>query len=132
MARLSRNRIRAWTPAHAAPELLDGARLSTASDLFAAACVIYELAGGKQPFGHLGARAMGKQHPGQSLDRPANLPAKVWPALRQALALDPAARQSGARVLQQALVMPPLSLLRRWFGQPEGYLADTESPHVQP
>ncbi|HEN8799859.1 TPA: hypothetical protein U8251_002449 [Pseudomonas putida] len=39
---------------------------------------------------------MGKQHPGQSLDRPANLPAKVWPALRQALALDPAALRPSA------------------------------------
>ncbi|NIX93464.1 serine/threonine protein kinase [Pseudomonas fulva] len=132
LARLSRNRISAWTPAYAAPELLDGAPLSTASDLFAAACVIYELAGGKQPFGRLGARSMGEQHPGQSLDRPANLPAKVWPALRQALSLDPAARQSGVRVLQQALAAPHLSLLRRWFGQPQGYLADTESPHVHP
>lgn len=131
LARLSRNRIIAWTPAYAAPELLDGAPLSTAADLFAAACVIYELAGGKQPFGRLGARAMGEQHPGQLLDQPANLPAKIWPALRLALAPDPAARQSGARELQQVLAGPQLSLWRRWFGRPPRHHAQRESPDVQ-
>jgi len=132
LAKLSRQRISAWTPAYAAPELLDGAPLSPASDLFAAACVIYELAGGKQPFGRDGAQAMHAQHAEQPLERPANLPKNVWPALRQALALDPAARQAGARELQLALAAPRLSLLRRWFGQPQGHLADRESPHVQP
>nr|WP_314873988.1 serine/threonine-protein kinase [uncultured Pseudomonas sp.] len=132
LARLSRQRLDAWTPAYAAPELLDGAPLTPLSDLFAAACVIYELAGGKQPFGRNGARASQELRIGQPLARPSNLPAKIWPALRQALALDPAARQAGIRELQQALAAPRHSLLRRWFGPPQQYLAHRTILHVQP
>lgn len=115
LARISRNRVSAWTPAYAAPELLAGATLSPATDLFAAACVIYELASGKQPFGRLGVRPMGEQRASQSLERPANLPAKVWRALRRALTLAPRARQASAYELQQALTCPSSPFLRRWL-----------------
>ncbi|MFK3774158.1 serine/threonine-protein kinase [Pseudomonas sp. NPDC089406] len=127
LAKLSRQRISAWTPAYAAPELLDGAPLSPASDLFAAACVIYELAGGKQPFGRDGA-GLHSEPP----ERPATLPAKAWPALQQALATDPAARRISFHQLHHTLATTGGSWLRRWFSKRDGLHSDRESLHVQP
>ncbi|MBF3245186.1 serine/threonine protein kinase, partial [Pseudomonas aeruginosa] len=53
LPQLSRGRIDAWTPGYAAPELLEGAPLSPAADLYALACVLYELADGRHPFRRL-------------------------------------------------------------------------------
>lgn len=96
---LSRSRLNAWTPAYAAPELLAGGGLSARSDLYGAACVLYELAQGKRP---------GERRP---LVRPRQLPRHCWPALRSALALDPEHRNVGIDALREALV----SRRRHWF-----------------
>ena len=50
LPRFQRERFVACTRAYAAPELLDGGPLSIETDLYAVACVLYELASGQLPF----------------------------------------------------------------------------------
>ncbi|WPO00463.1 serine/threonine-protein kinase [Pseudomonas sp. MUP55] len=83
LASVSRSRVNAWTRAYAAPELLAGGELTLATDLYAAACVLYELAHGAR---------LGECPPGQGLTRPRQLPRRCWPALQVALAHDPQRR----------------------------------------
>jgi len=99
---LSRNRLNAWTPAYAAPELIAGGALSASADLYGAACVLYELAQGGRP---------GEPSPNQALPRPRQLPRHCWPALRSALVRDPEHRCITVAELREALGEPR----RRWF-----------------
>ncbi|MDR2308140.1 MAG: serine/threonine protein kinase [Paucimonas sp.] len=99
---LSHGRFEAWTPAYAAPELFEGGTPSTASDLYAVACVLYELVTGRHPFDRvlsLKAREQGLQY---SLRTPEGMPGKAWSALRKALAFDPGQRDIGAGQLRDA------------------------------
>ncbi|PRA23037.1 serine/threonine-protein kinase [Pseudomonas poae] len=89
---LNRSRLNAWTPAYAAPELLAGGCLSTRTDLYAGACVLYALAHGKR----LGERG------NQAVSRPQRLPRACWPALRFALAVDPERRNICVDELREA------------------------------
>ncbi|MGY2374115.1 serine/threonine-protein kinase [Pseudomonas sp. SDO524_S393] len=73
---LSRSRFNAWTPSYAAPELLNDGVLSSAADLYGAACVLYDL-------------ALGKRGEGERSLRPRQWPRYCWPALRAALSADP-------------------------------------------
>ncbi len=99
---LSRGRLNAWTPAYAAPELMAGGALSTRTDLYGAACVLYDLAQGQR----LDGRQLDQQLP-----RPRRLPRHCWPALRSALAADPEQRNVSIAELREALAGPR----RRWF-----------------
>lgn len=99
---LSRSRLNAWTPAYAAPELMAGERPSTSTDLYGAACVLYELAGGRRP---------GERQGNQQLLRPRQLPRHCWPALCSALALDPEQRTVCVAELRDVLG----SRRSRWF-----------------
>ncbi|MGC3520099.1 protein kinase domain-containing protein, partial [Pseudomonas aeruginosa] len=78
-----------WTPGYAAPELLEGAPLSPAADLYALACVLYELADGRHPFRRLPSNQAREQGLERQLRAPRHLPRRCWPALRTALSLDP-------------------------------------------
>ena len=80
---LSRNRLNAWTPAYAAPELIAGGLPSASADLYGAARVLYEMAEGRRPV---------EPQRNQRLPRPRQLPRQYWPLLRSALAIDPEQR----------------------------------------
>ncbi|MDR6180571.1 serine/threonine-protein kinase Stk1 [Pseudomonas sp. SORGH_AS 211] len=88
---LSRGRFNAWTVRYAAFELLEEGRLTPAGDLYACACVLYELATGKHPYRRLSAKQA------RSLqiepERPLVMPTEAWQVLRKALEIDPARRQ---------------------------------------
>lgn len=99
---LNRSRLNAWTPAYAAPELKRGGCLSASTDLYGAACVLYELAHG---------RRSGPRQPHQPLPRPHHLPRHCWPALRSALAMDPQHRNVTVAELREALGCRPW----HWF-----------------
>lgn len=120
LPQLSRERFHAWTPGYAAPELLEGAPLSPATDVYAAACVIYELAGGKHPFKHLAAQQVREQRRRHRLKRPRNLPPKAWPALRLALMQDVKVRRITVQELHDAIAPHSFTLLQRWFVQRHG------------
>ncbi|WP_085579016.1 MULTISPECIES: serine/threonine-protein kinase [unclassified Pseudomonas] len=109
---LSRERFNAWTPGYAAPELLEGRPLSASADVYGAACVIYELAGGKHPFRRLPSTQARDEGLDRGLEAPDNLPKHCWPALRTALAFDAAQRTVTARQLHEALSADPSWLQR--------------------
>lgn len=88
LPRLSRRRFSAWTPRYAALELLEGASLSVAADVYALGCLLYELSAGQHPFARLDARQAKASQLDKQLSRPRNLPPQCWPALRTALAFD--------------------------------------------
>lgn len=114
LPRLSRSRFAAWTPRYAAPELLDGAPLSAAADVYAVACVLYELCSGQHPFRRQSAKqAKAMELP---LHAPADMPRALWPALRAALEFDPAQRSSLPRLLRAFREQQrPASRLPRWL-----------------
>lgn len=113
LTHLSRKRFNAWTPGYAAPELLDGAPLSVRTDLYAVACVIYELADGQHPWRRLPANQVRDLRPPLKLSFPRQLPKRCWPALRCALAFDPAARDITLGQLREGLASVGTSWLQR-------------------
>ncbi|HEY2463111.1 MAG TPA: protein kinase [Steroidobacteraceae bacterium] len=85
----------ALTPAYASCELLEGKVADARDDLFALACLSYELLAGEHPFQHrrsTEARAM-KAAP----SRPPGLTGRQWKALMQGLAWDRADRPASVR-----------------------------------
>lgn len=120
LPKLSRKRIAAWTPRYAALELLDGEGLTSTSDIYGLACVLYELISGLHPYSRLTAKQAKSMGQDKSLQKPANLPAHCWPALRQALAFDKEARQIDARGLLHAFSAPRPGLFGRLLGRTIG------------
>jgi serine/threonine-protein kinase Stk1 len=100
---LSRDRFNAWTPGYAAPELLEGQPLSASADVYGVACVLYELSGGKHPFRCLPSTEARDGRLDRELQAPKNLPKHYWPALRTALAFDPAKRTITAAQLRDTM-----------------------------
>lgn len=107
LPKLARDRFAALTPSYAAPELLDGADPTPDSDVYAAACVIYELYQGEHPFQRLSAK--------QALERklvpqaPTSMPLPVWKALQPALSLDSGRRDRSVGPLRAAFQKAPRS-----------------------
>jgi serine/threonine-protein kinase Stk1 len=114
LPRLSRDRVHAWTPGYAAPEVLDGKPLSAAADIYSIACVLFELASGEHPFALLDAVQARKQQLHRALTPPPNLPRQCWPSLCQALSFQPKARVT-ARQLCEAFRTAPRAPNWRWF-----------------
>jgi serine/threonine-protein kinase Stk1 len=119
LPRLCRSRFAAWTPRYAAPELLDGAALSSAADVYAAACVIYELCSGQHPLRRLSAKqAKALELPLSAAD---GLPKSLWPILRAGLAYE-AEQRCGLADLLSAFrdYQAPSSRLPRWLKRQSG------------
>lgn len=112
LPRLRRDRFKAWTPCYAAPELLEGGQLSTKTDVFAIACVLYEMACGKRPFGGMLSAEARKQPRWRRLSAPSDLPLPFWPAIRVALALDVKKRTITARELHEAFCVSPIGRMQ--------------------
>ncbi|WDG48238.1 serine/threonine-protein kinase [Pseudomonas chlororaphis] len=119
LPQLSRSRFNAWTPGYAAPELLEGGALSASADLYAVACVIFELACGKHPYRRLPSTQARDERLDRTLQAPKNLPRHCWPALRAALAFDAAQRNICAQALRDAM-RADSSWLQRWFHRRNG------------
>ncbi|WP_237151362.1 serine/threonine-protein kinase [Pseudomonas sp. ADAK18] len=106
---LSRSRFNAWTPSYVAPELLDGAPLSANADLYAVACVLYELAQGRRACdGHLRNRSAARW------GSPGELPRHCWSALRVAMDFDPRCRTVTIGELQE-VIGRARGGIRGWF-----------------
>ena len=87
----------AMTPAYASPEMIDGLDPDPRDDVFALACIIYELLTGRHPFGRAPASVAraGNYIPQQ----PANLSPAQWRVLQAGLHFDRAKRVSSAEQL---------------------------------
>lgn len=99
LPRLQRHRIIAWTPGYAALELLEGNPPTAAADVYALACLIYELASGHHPYHHCTAKQAQAQRLERVLRCPPNLSRHRWRALQQALKINPASRRITAQEL---------------------------------
>jgi serine/threonine-protein kinase Stk1 len=115
LPRLQRERIAAWTPGYAALELLEGGVISQASDIYALACVLYELASGQHPYRHCSARQAKTQRLERTLTRPPNLPRACWRALQIALKINPIARRISAQELRAAFSEGNRPRCPRWL-----------------
>lgn len=111
---LRRQHFDAWTPAYAAPELLEGGRMTPLADVYAAACVMYELASGSHPFMRLDALCARAERLDRSLRMPRSLPPACRSVLRRALALDPRERRVQASELHRAFAQSPRERGRWW------------------
>lgn len=107
LPRLRRHRLNAWTPAYAAPELMEGGVLTPAADVYAVACVIYELACGTHPYLRLDAVRARAERLDRTLRMPRTLPPVCRSVLRRALALDAHERQVDAAALYSAFAQAP-------------------------
>lgn len=117
LPRLSRTRFKAWTTRYAAPELLEGAEPSAASDIYALGCLLFELASGQHPFRRLSAKQARAMALDKALRCPPTFPAHGWPALRAALAFDISERAASLHPLLDAFLRPAPSRLQRWLGR---------------
>ena len=100
--------LRALTPAYASPEMLLGQSADPRDDVFALACVTYELLAGRHPFGY--ANAVTAQREGAKLIPIENVHRKTWRALQHALALTRAERTASvAEFLKQLEPAHPIS-----------------------
>lgn len=113
---LARNRFAAWTPRYAAPELLDEGTLSVGTDIYAVACVIYELCHGQHPYRRLSAKQA--QGMNLALTPPTGMPDPVWKVLRKGLAFDAGRRIDDLAPLLAAFrAHPGIPRFSRWFGR---------------
>jgi serine/threonine protein kinase len=79
-----RNNSSAVTPAYASCELVEGQRADPRDDLFALACVAYELLAGQHPFQR--RRSTEARDLGLPIERPRGLTRRQWRTLAQGLA----------------------------------------------
>ncbi|MFL9918397.1 protein kinase [Paraburkholderia fungorum] len=76
----------ALTPAYASPEMIEHREPDPRDDIYALGCITYELLTGHHPFDRLSATQA--RNSDFKLQRPPNLDAKQWRALRAALSFD--------------------------------------------
>jgi hypothetical protein len=106
--------LRALTPAYASCEMLLGEQAHPSDDVFALACVTYELLTGRHPFGHVSALVADKRGlkpiPIDGLDR------RAWRALAAGLALHRSERTASieAFLAELAPTKPHLGLVIVW------------------
>ena len=80
----------ALTPAYASPEMLEHREPDPRDDIYALACIAYELLTGKHPFDRV--PALQAKSAGMKPQRPENLGNKQWKALKTALSFEREAR----------------------------------------
>jgi len=115
LPQLHPNGLRAWTPRYTAPERCDGASLTEKAEVYAVACVLYELASGEHPFGLATDVSVGKPRSDRRLEKPESLPMACWATLRIALASDPRDRAASIDQLCALFRAAPAARSMRWF-----------------
>jgi predicted Ser/Thr protein kinase len=108
----------ALTPAYASPEMIEGLDPDPRDDVFAFACMAYELLTGTHPFGRtpaLAARAADLRP-----KKPAQLSASQWRALQSGLELERSKRAASPARLLAAMQDKPAIWQRRGFAVQAG------------
>lgn len=95
----------ALTPAYASRDVALGLDPESSDDVYAIACVIYELLTGSHPFNRLSADIAGAK--GLKAARPVDIPWRRWRALRNALEFGRGGRPATAKLLLDALSARP-------------------------
>lgn len=122
----------AGDPSYLAPEQVNGAEASVASDIYAVGLVLYELLTGKPAFAFgstvetLNAQLAGTPVPPSKIKPDANISADLESALMLALSKDPSSRFGSAIAMRRALSsmrMLPFDEAKELAGQPLGRAA---------
>jgi peptidoglycan hydrolase-like protein with peptidoglycan-binding domain len=95
----------ALTPAYASPEMIEGKKPDPRDDVFALACIAYELLTGLHPFGR--TPALAARTANLRPKRPARLSASQWKALQGGLELNRSRRTPNAKSLIAAMKTTP-------------------------
>jgi serine/threonine protein kinase len=101
----ARSKSMAVTPAYASCELLAGHAPDPRDDVFALACLSYELLAGEHPFGY--RRATEARDAGMVAKRPPDISSRQWRTLQQGLSWYRKARPISVQVWLQALDVRP-------------------------
>jgi len=105
--RLTRDGQLLGTPHYLAPELIEGHEATTASDLYALGCLLFECVAGEPPFGGRSPGEIGFAHlvepPPDPRERRPDLPPDVGLALVTALEKDPGRRPTSGTALARML-----------------------------
>jgi serine/threonine protein kinase len=97
----------ALTPAYSTIEMINDEPISFADDVYALACVVYEMLMGRHPYNHRSALdALAKD---LKPKRPAQINNSEWKALQQGLALKKKDRFTGIQEFSTALFPKPIS-----------------------
>jgi hypothetical protein len=88
------------TPAYASPEMLERLEPDPRDDIYALACIAYELLCGRHPFDRL--PALQARHAGMKPQRPRNLGLRAWRALKAALSFERERRTPTAEAFLRA------------------------------
>ncbi|WP_415896076.1 protein kinase domain-containing protein [Neptuniibacter sp. PT34_22] len=113
----------ALTPNYASPEMLEGVfQADPKDDIYALACITYELLTGKHPFTEKGKKVPADQARDKGL-APApikSLKRKQWKALKQGLSFDPALRTHSVDQFLQGFLpeTQQAGLLAKWYVWP--------------
>ncbi len=94
-----------YTPAYASPELLDGTLPSVSDDVFAFACVAYELLTSKHPFDRLPANKAKQQK--KVASKPKHLNGYQWKNLQKALSFSASERTKSVSAVISAFQTNP-------------------------
>jgi hypothetical protein len=112
----------ALTPSYASCQLLEGEEADQRDDIFALACLAYELLTGEHPFQR--RRATEARDAGMTPKEPKNLSQAQWRALERGLGWSSEDRPSSVHEWLTELV---LSSAPRWKGSPDGGVAESGS-----
>ncbi|HYC41952.1 MAG TPA: serine/threonine-protein kinase [Noviherbaspirillum sp.] len=103
----------AMTPAYASPEMLENRETDPRDDVYALACIAYELLTGRHPFDRVPATQA--RNSGLKPQRPQNLGNAPWKALRHALAFEREARTPSVDLFYKEMSgsgrVPPFALI---------------------
>ncbi len=108
----------ALTPAYASPEMIDGLAPDPRDDVFAFACITYELLTGMHPFGK--TPALAARNANLRPKKPAQLSASQWQALQSGLELGRSKRAASPARLIAGLQANPAIWQRSGFAIPAG------------
>jgi hypothetical protein len=93
--------LAALTPTYSGCEVIEGQAPDPSDDIYAIACVTYELITGSHPFNRLSASQAEKAH--MTPDRPPRMSSRQWRVLRRALSFRREGRPKSARELMDEL-----------------------------
>jgi eukaryotic-like serine/threonine-protein kinase len=100
----------AFTPAYASIDLIEGREPDARDDIFALACITYELLAGRHPFGRMPATEAKAN--GLAPTRPLGMSGRQWKALRQALSFERGERTATVPLFLEGFAQAPR---RRWI-----------------
>lgn len=113
----------ALTPTYASPEMLDGQlQADPKDDIYALACIAYELLSGKHPFIEKGKKVPADQARDKGLTPVPlkTLKRRQWKALQQGLSFDPDSRTHSVDEFLQGFLpaTQPTGLINKWYVWP--------------